>query len=260
MNPNEYERMAEVETQHWWYAGLRDAFGQVLKRVDPESRIVGGRILDAGCGTGQNLRWLQDTLHPESLYGFDLCARAVEISKSKVPEATVLKANLCELPQAVDKREERLDLVLCSDVLYTTDLTAAIPGLKSLCDRLRSGGVLLLHLPAFRWLYSRHDVAVHTRHRFSSREVSELLTELGLRIELNTYRMCFLFPLVVCRRLPSLLFGSPAAGADVRSDLKIPHRVINVVLKWIVCSENRAIGSGIRLPWGSSLIAVGRKP
>lgn len=260
MNPAEYDLMEAVESQHWWYAGLRDAFGQVLKRTDPDRRLIGGRILDAGCGTGQNLRWLQDVLTPGYLEGFDLCAKAVEVSRRVAPEAIIYEHDLCK-PQLLEQSsDEFLDLILCSDVLYATGSEPAMPGLKLLCNRLRSGGIFLLHLPAFNWLYSRHDIAVHTKHRFCRAETVSLLKQLGLTIELITYRMFLLFPLVVVSRLPSLLFGNPSPASEVRSDLQLPGKPLNALLRTVVYAENRAIGCGLRFPWGSSLLAVGRKP
>jgi SAM-dependent methyltransferase len=256
MNPAEYDLMASVEPHHWWYAGLRDAFGQVLRRIDPLQRLVGGRFLDAGCGTGQNLRWLSRNLKATSLTGFDRAAAAVEIAAKCVPEAHIYEDDLCN----PDPPDGPFDLILCSDVLYATGIEPALAGMRRLCERLASGGLFLLHLPAFNWLYSRHDVAVHTKHRFCQAEVISLLDQLDLAIELITYRMFMLFPLVVLSRVPSLLFRSRSTSAgDVMSDLWLPILPLNALLRTVVKFENRAIGFGVRFPWGSSLIAVGRK-
>jgi hypothetical protein len=45
------------------------------------------------------------------------------------------------------------------------------PGLLRMIEALRPGGLLILNLPASDWLYSNHDVAVHTSHRYTAREV-----------------------------------------------------------------------------------------
>ena len=54
MNVEEYARMYEAEERQWWYAGMRRISGALLDRhlAPGES---GRRILDAGCGTGNNL-------------------------------------------------------------------------------------------------------------------------------------------------------------------------------------------------------------
>lgn len=261
MNAAEYELMASVEQTHWWYVGLRNTFDRILRRIDQKSLLSGGRILDVGCGTGQNLRWLQDTFQPKYLEGFDLSPRAVEISQSVVPEAILYAADLCQPQQfTLGPKGDLLDLIVCSDVLYATEIEPAIAALKTLCGRLRSGGLFLLHLPAFNWLYSNHDVAVHTKHRFRKPEVIGLLKQLGLKIELISYRMFLMFPLVVLARLPSLMPGTRKSADKTTSDLQQPPVILNHMLYNVVALENRMLSCGIRFPWGSSLIAVGSKP
>jgi 2-polyprenyl-3-methyl-5-hydroxy-6-metoxy-1,4-benzoquinol methylase len=59
-NPIEYERMAMVEGNHWWYRVLHQRVMGVLKNSPPnvggvprsgEGVLSGLSILDAGCGT-----------------------------------------------------------------------------------------------------------------------------------------------------------------------------------------------------------------
>jgi hypothetical protein len=157
-------------------------------------------------------------------------------------------------------RQPALDLVLCCDVIYTTGAAAARPGLAVLIDRMRQGGRFLLHVPAYQWLYSDHDAAVHTRERFTARQVRQLLTGLGLKIELLTYRVCLLFPLVVLRRLPSILRNRMGETSRPESDLTVPATWINRLLRGVMRIENRLIEWGVRFPFGSSIIAVARKP
>jgi len=45
----EYERMADVEMDHWWYQTLHSQVLNILEAVFPTKNIS---ILDAGCGTG----------------------------------------------------------------------------------------------------------------------------------------------------------------------------------------------------------------
>ena len=47
---------------------------------------------------------------------------------------------------------------------------------------------MILNLPAYAWLRSRHDVATDTRDRVTAGQVRRLLQRLGLSIELVTYR------------------------------------------------------------------------
>lgn len=256
MLPPEYERMAAVENDHWWYRGTRDLMTRLLQQRR-QKIAYDARAVDAGCGTGANLQLLSSVLKPQTLSGFDIADQAVEYARQKAPSAVVTTGDLCHPPTTLG----RIDVLLCVDVLYMTGLEDARPGLQTLVGQLSSGGWLILHVPAYDWLYSRHDVAVGTRRRFSRTEVRRLLTELGLSIELLTYRVSLLFPLIVMARLPSLLAGTkrPSAKAVV-SDLAMPPRWLNSWLLIIVKLENWLIAQGVRFPCGSSIIALGRKP
>jgi SAM-dependent methyltransferase len=250
MNRTEIERMAAFEGTHWWYRGLRDMIGRTLQM--PRLRLPrGASVLDAGCGTGENLRFLQSLLKPGYLGGFDLSGHAVNISQAKVGDADIYQSDL----RSPDIHVARLDLVLSCDVLSIAGVADCLPGIARLVQRLRSGGLFILHLPAFRWLFSSHDVAIETRDRVTAAQIHALLTALGLSIELITYRLCLLFPAVVLARFRGLP-GRKRPPAE--SDLRQYPRWVDAALGGVVCAENAAIVRGARLPWGSSVYAVGR--
>jgi SAM-dependent methyltransferase len=254
MNPGEHETMARVEARHWWYRGLRDALFQLLER--PQFRLRDApRVLDAGCGTGQNLRCLEDRLQPSYLGGFDLSEEAVQFASEKTARADVYRSDICD-PEI---RERELDLVVSMDVIYIPGARRSMPGLKRIVEALRPGGLFVLNLPAYDWLYSEHDVAIHTSERYTLSRVRSILSELDLSVERISYRLCFLFPLVVGARLPSLL--RPKRDLDsARSDLHSePRAWVNRSFVPVLRLENACIARGFRFPFGSSIFAVGRK-
>lgn len=255
MNAAEYERLDRAERDHWWFRGLRGLLAQLLRTSLPADPAPTS-ILDAGCGTGGNLQLIAEQLHPRHLAGFDLSDDAVLRAREKNPGADVYRSDLTR----PELRHAPYELVLCCDVLYATGLGPARDGLAALRDSLAPGGALLLHVPAYQWLYSAHDAAVHTRERFTLGQIRDLLASLELQIETLTYRLSLLFPLVVLRRLPDLL-GLRAVGRDEAvSDLSIPSGPVNRLLLSIVTFENWLIARGIRFPFGCSIVAVGRKP
>jgi hypothetical protein len=68
-----------------------------------------------------------------------------------------------------------------------------------------------------------------------------------------------LFPLVVLSRLPGMLSarpGDPAARSDLHAP---PGPLANRALYGAMRLENGLIGAGARLPWGSSVFALGRR-
>ncbi|MBM3321322.1 MAG: class I SAM-dependent methyltransferase [Candidatus Eisenbacteria bacterium] len=256
MRPGEHEVMARVEADHWWYLGLRDAvarsLGTTRLAVPPHPKV-----LDAGCGTGENLKFLNGLLRPSYLGGFDSDEEALVMARKKIEGVDVYQSDICDPVIHVDD----LDLLVSLDVIYIPGAERSLNGLRRLVASLRRGGLFVLNLPAHPWLYSEHDVAVHTSQRFTSREVASLLDALGLSAELLTHRLFFLFPAVVLSRLPGI--WRARRGGDLwaaRSDLHtMPGRRLNRLLFGILRAENELIARGARFPWGSSLFAIGRK-
>jgi hypothetical protein len=51
-----YDRMAELDSRHWWYRARRDILASLIER---KIRLPDApRILEIGCGTGHNLAML----------------------------------------------------------------------------------------------------------------------------------------------------------------------------------------------------------
>jgi SAM-dependent methyltransferase len=99
MNPAEYQAMYRVEDTLWWYQGMRRISSVLIgDRMTP-----GSRILDAGCGTGGNLAWIDgDTPRlgkHRTGFGVDLSEKAMGFCQARNLER-VAQASVCDLPFA----------------------------------------------------------------------------------------------------------------------------------------------------------------
>lgn len=257
MEPEQFEIMDRVEQNHWWYQAVRHLLVQCWQQ--PDLQLPGQpSVLDAGCGTGGNLQFFQEQLKPSYLGGFDLSPLALQAARIKCPAADVYASDICH----PELHRVSLNLIFCCDVIYVPGLAAARSGLERLVQALEPGGQFILHLPAYRWLTSAHDRAVHTRERYVLGQLRQLMRDLNLECQRASYRLCGLLPLIVMKRLPSILrlnAGKLNTGRT-SDDLQLPAPWLN---RWLLrCTqwENQLIARGRRLPWGSSIIGIGRKP
>jgi SAM-dependent methyltransferase len=245
MNREEYARMYEAEERQWWYAGMRALSFALLERHWPPASAGGAapRILDAGCGTGNNLRHFADRGRP---VGVDLSDEALRFCRERGVAAA--GGSLMALPFA----DETFDCVTSFDVIYHRWVTDDAAAVREMARVLRKGGLMLVRVPALQALWGAHDEAVHSRHRYTARELRVLLEGQGLALVRLTYGNSLLFPLVAARRTLDRLTGRH--GSDV-GFLPAP-------LEWAfrnVLRGEAALVRRVSLPLGTSLFALARK-
>ncbi len=251
MNLIEYTRMYEVEDRHWWYVGLHRL---ILATIRRESQRLERplRIFDAGCGTGRLCQLLAS--HGHSVSGCDVSEEALRLSRLRGNSETFL-ADL----NAITLEPESFDVITSIDVLYHTCVSDDVAVMRRLQSALKPGGLLILNLVAYEFLRSTHDIAVHTRERYSRRVLCNRLRTAGFNIVTATYRVSLLFPFIaVFRLLSRRTVRQDTDVGDVASDVALPHRVINVLLVKIIELEN-SILRVTPLPFGSSVFVVARK-
>jgi SAM-dependent methyltransferase len=242
MNQIEYKIMAGVEDTHWWYRGLR---GIISVYTNLYCSVVSPKTLDVGCGTGANMD-LMRTFGPVT--GLDLSTEALRHSKSRGLDH-LCQGNALRLPYA----DESFDVVLLMDVLYHRAVPDKVAPLKEALRVLKPGGILLVNVPAFEWLLSTHDIAVHTDQRFVRREVQNLLHEADFTVETTTYWNMLLFPILV------LLRKLRPVDHEVESDLSGYRESFSTHILNAILGLERILLRITPLPIGSSIFAVGRK-
>lgn len=252
MNLIEYSRMFEAEDHHWWYVGLHQLIFEVVQK---ESRRLGRalKIFDAGCGTGRLCQIL--TAHGHSVSGCDTSEEALRFCRLRgVSDVYQADLNNVELETAI------FDVITSVDVLYHTGIADDVAVMRRLRNGLKPGGMLVLNLVAYEFLRSTHDVAVHTRERYTRAMLCERLKGAGFEIAFATNRVSILFPFIaVFRVLARITVNRIADPGEVSSDTFVPHRLINALLLKVMGLENILLGV-TALPFGSSVFVVARKP
>jgi ubiquinone/menaquinone biosynthesis C-methylase UbiE len=241
MRPNEYETMFRVEETHWWYRALHRLIFQILDSELPDWHER--KILDAGCGTGAILRRLGN---PETNIGIDLAPEAIALCRQRGLN-NVRQGDIHALPFL----DASFDAAICSSVLYhqwVIDLDGAMREMRRV---LRPGGLMLINVPAFRFLHSAHDEAVMTARRFRKPEIRKLLLSQNFTILRLTYWTTLLFPLAVAART----LGGSRMGRDFETTrTSLAQRALAQAMKFELTLLRK-----ISLPFGVALLAVARK-
>ncbi len=241
MNASEYHNLARLESLHWWYVGMNAIAADWLRCLPWRDGGL-SRLLDAGCGAGG---WLKQLTAFGQSCGVDLHPFALRLAAAGGCRSLV-RANIEALPFTANQ----FAVVTSLDVLYHLNVTHDEQALREFARVLRPGGWLLLRLPAYDWLRGAHDVVVHTRHRYTCREVRAKLQTAGLRPVRVTYANTILFPLIVLWRC---FFRGHAA-----SDVRLPSAPLNRILIGLLGAERFWLRR-FNLPVGLSVLALAQK-
>ena len=249
MRAEELRETYEVESRHWWFRGKRILFERLLA---DRLQATGGRrlrILDVGCGAGAVSAHF-------SRYGdivaADRSTAALGFTRSRGIDQ-VFGASAPGLPFA----PESFDLILAFDVIEHVDDDRTM--VAELAASLRPGGALAVHVPAWPSLWSRHDVLLEHKRRYTRRSLRTLLDGSGLELEHFGWASAAILPAVAAVRGLGRLRrngdGDDAGGQDL-GDVPAP---LNAALVGLYRVE-AALAATTGLPFGLSLAAVAAKP
>lgn len=250
MEPSFYETYYRHEKSHWWFRWRYELITGLVGALNPPPNF---RILDAGCGTGQMLEHLTRFGHT---VGIDSSPEAIHFAASREVDRLVL-GSIFDLPFA----PESFDCVLSLDVIEHVDDDRQL--VRHLYSVVKPGGYLIVTVPAFEALWSEHDEVNWHKRRYRAGQLDQLLRETGLEIERITYCNTVLFaPILAARKFKNLknrVRPRRDVAAVPDSDLNELPRPLNEGLFRLMQAERRFMARR-DLPFGVSLLAIGRKP
>lgn len=230
-----------LETWHFWFVGRRELVTRALDRIPGPAQ--GSVHLDIGCGTGRLVRQLRE--QGRTAIGFDLVADRLRANHHP-GDGPLVAGSTTSLPA----RSAIADTVTLLDVLEH------VPDRRALGEAhrvLRAGGHVIATVPACPWLWSTRDEAAGHLRRYRRSGFVRLLRESGFEVERVNHYQFLLFPAVLLSRLLARLLPA-VEGVEERPLPRFNRLLTRLTLLEVALSDR------IRWPWGSSLVAVCRKP
>jgi len=261
MRKEDYDLMHGLESDFWWFVGMREVAVALLHRY------LAGKprdILDVGCGTGINLLWASEKLGPERVVGCDFSTTALDLCRQTIwADHSSARKSIPRLCQGDIRRLPfaggSFDMVTSFDVLDVFSSSEEwSAGMSELHRILRPDGLALVREPAYNWLLSSHDTLFGTHHRFTITELRRQMAQAGFEVVFATYANTLLFPLAMTQRLLRKTIGLAKDKTDTQPWPK-PLEWLNRPFKWLMHLEAIWLERGRMLPFGLSAICVGRK-
>jgi SAM-dependent methyltransferase len=250
MDEGLYGRFFAIEERYWWSVGTRRLFFALLDQLGLRRDA---RVLDVGCGTGIMLRELAERF--DAAAGIDYSGLALEFCRQRGLRR-LARGDATRLPYA----SEALDLVLALDVVeHLDDDAGCVAEMARVC---RPGGHVLVHVPAFPFLWSDKDVLNHHRRRYRRAALRTLIEATGLEVRHLTHFNSTVFPLaagMAWARGSASATAPPERGAAALDALYALPAPLNAALTAMLGVEG-ALARRVAVPFGMSLVCLARKP
>lgn len=203
-------------------------------------------LLEVGAGAGQNLPTL-------ARFGSVDAIEVNALGRRAIRTLDVVRDVFAEpVPFALDRQY---------DVICALDVVEHLPddreALRWIHERLRPGGLLVVTVPAYQWLFSDHDRALgHFRRYTRSRLVAALPS--GMDVVAAAYFTHFAFPLAVASRAAWSLRRGLQKSAPPAKQASPRAGIATRLLAGFHAAELALIERGYRPPFGLSVYMAAR--
>lgn len=230
--------MLAFDETHWWYRGRRRIVRTVL---DGLALPDAARVLDAGSGSG---RTLDELARYGRVSAVEIEARGVEAARAR-GHADVQRAPV----EAIPHPDATFDVATCLDVIeHTPDDVRSLAELRRV---VRPNGALLVTVPAYPRLWSRHDELNRHQRRYTRAMLRAAAEGAGWRVErMTSFNAAYLLPAAAVR-----LIRRGGGGSELALTPPALDRLLELPLR----AEAALIRRGASLPFGLSLLALLRR-
>jgi SAM-dependent methyltransferase len=226
------EKYIKFSSEYWWFASRRRLLDILLKKYQCQ-----GPILEGGCGSGENFSVLSKY---GTVIGIDISEKLARYGQSL--GRNIVVGDITRLPFP----DETFSTVVLLDVIeHIDDDNLAI---KEAFRVLKPEGKIIVSVPAFRWLWSYHDTINGHQRRYSMKELRDLLERHFDILFISYWNFTLFFPSSIQKKI----FSN-------RDNLVPLPSFLNKALEYLSNIDNLLIKAGIKLPIGTSIIAVGAK-
>jgi SAM-dependent methyltransferase len=218
----------------WWAKARREIVEECLRKVIPHD----ANILEIGAGYGAMSGMLSSFGAVTAIEPYEEAAAYLE-EKMKISTYHGTFESFAET--------DKYDLITCFDVLeHIEDDRKALAKMAMLVN---DGGFLVLTVPAYQFLWNRHDEINRHHRRYTRKELMEKIPD-NLSIKKVSYFNTFLFPLAMADKL--------VLSKNKKSCSFEPNTVVNGILYRIFATEKNLLRY-FNLPFGVSILLIARK-
>jgi len=240
-----FENLLKIEKKHFWHIGRKEIIYQLLKLHNPKDSKQ-TKMIEFGCGNGSILQYLfQNGFQIE---GSDISLSCLQFFQKRNKKISLYQSDALNTPF----HDETYHVIGLFDVLeHIENDTLALKESFRICKK---NGLIIITVPAHKYLWSYFDEFSQHKRRYSKKELNLKLKKAGFEIEKISFYIFFLLPIFFLKRK---LFKSQSLKINQLSELKtIP--IINGIFLFLLRIE-KILLKYFNLPFGTSLICIAKK-
>jgi SAM-dependent methyltransferase len=241
MQEQVYHANFKQENEYFWFIARNKIVYE--KFLDYCQLPEGSNVIDIGCGTGGFASKLATRY---TVTGTDTEPLALEYSQKR----GLSDLHLGTLDDFSSDKQFQAAFML--DVIEHIEDDNKV--VSQVYDLLPSDGWFVASVPAYQWMWSKHDEIHQHFRRYDMKRFTGLLKNAGFSIEYSSYFNTLLFPAAIAKR---------AVDAIVKPKDDSPHDEVspglNNIFTKIFSSESNILKKA-SLPFGLSIMVIARKP
>ncbi len=246
-----YRQFLKLEQSHWWFIGRRRILFTLLDRH--LAGTSGLKILDVGCGYG-------GMLFPLSKRG-EVMGMEIDLEPARFCQERGFNAICLGSGYDLPFRTGSLDLITLFDTIEHIENDAKV--IAECAGALKPGGLLMITVPAYPFLYADNDRIAHHYRRYRLSRLKRLVKAPGLEIVKATYFNVFLFPLIVpailLLKIKQALRGPLKKEEAGSTNLSYRYpRPLRLLLETVFSFERHFL-KRVSSPFGHSIALIARK-
>lgn len=246
-----FKMLFEIEDKNFWFVNRNEIILNLFKKYLGKEE---NKVLEIGSGTGYVLKGLNDTFISYNLYGSEIHLEGIKFAKNRLPNIEFIQMDATNMPF-----ENEFDAIGAFDVLE--HIEDDIKVIQEVHKALKIGGLFIISVPQYQWMWSINDDIAYHKRRYSRKELKEKLTIEGFDIIYISSFVFILFPLMYISRLLKRKKNNEITNEIIlreMNELKL-NPLINSIFGLFMKVDVFLIKMGISLPFGGSLVTVARK-
>ena len=243
-----FDVTAAVEASSFWCRSRNRILRRIIERYTDRSRRLA--MLEIGCGIGGVVAELRRLPHLQ-LTASEIYLDGLRYARSRFPDVEFVQLDATAMPF-----RDGYDVIGAFDVLEHIERDDLV--IAGVAAALRAGGLFIVTVPQYPWMWSTLDEVVRHKRRYRRSELLERLRGSGFEVVFCSAFVTALFPAMAASRLIARRRPRPDVGDAIRSELTLAP-LANRVCDWIMRVDELTLAAGIPLPYGGSLVAVARK-